>query len=335
MQKQFFYYFIICTIVFSFSCSNGKKKEIKVAFWNVENLFDLENNPLTNDDEFVIGGKKSCTQEILDLKIEHLKEIIEEIDADIFGFCEVENRGICELLNIHLQNLNYQIIHYDSPDKRGIDNVLFYDPDIIDILESYPINIPLNKGSTTRDILYVRGRISENDIHIFVNHWPSNYGGKSRAIPKRAKTAAILKLNVEEILKNDPQAEIIVMGDLNEDPTDVNVLGILNSTLTYETAKYPSYNFFNLMSKHLGKEKTGTYVYRGDDLFYDQILVSPGLLDTKGLTVESPSAHIHDIPKYRQQEGKYAHYPFRFWAGDRLLGGYSDHLAVYTKIIVK
>lgn len=335
MQKQFFYYFIICTIVFSFSCSNGKNKEIKVAFWNVENLFDLENNPLTNDDEFVIGGKKSCTQEILDLKIEHLKEIIEEIDADIFGFCEVENRGICELLNIHLQNLNYQIIHYDSPDKRGIDNVLFYDPDIIDILESYPINIPLNKGSTTRDILYVRGRISENDIHIFVNHWPSNYGGKSRAIPKRAKTAAILKLNVEEILKNDPQAEIIVMGDLNEDPTDVNVLGILNSTLTYETAKYPSYNFFNLMSKHLGKEKTGTYVYRGDDLFYDQILVSPGLLDTKGLTVESPSAHIHDKPEYRLQEGKYTHYPFRFWAGNRLLGGYSDHLAVYTKIIVK
>ena len=335
MQKRFFYFFIFCTIVFSFNCSNGNNKEIKVAFWNVENLFDLENNPLTNDDEFAIGGKKSCTQEILDLKIEHLKETIEEIDADIFGFCEVENRGICELLNTNLQNLNYQIIHYDSPDKRGIDNVLFYDPDIIDILESFPINIPLNKGSTTRDILYVRGRISENDVHIFVNHWPSNYGGRTKAISKRAKTAEILKINVEGILKKDPQAEIIVMGDLNEDPTDVNVLGILNSTLTYETAKYPSYNFFNLMSKHLGKQKTGTYVYRGDDLFYDQILVSPGLLDSKGLSVESPSAHIHDKPKYRQKEGKYAHYPFRFWAGDRLLGGYSDHLAVYTKIIVK
>jgi len=335
MQKQFFYFFIISTTVFFFNCSNGNNKEIKVAFWNVENLFDLKNNPLTNDDEFVIGGKKSCTQEILDLKIEHLKEVIEEIDADIFGFCEIENREICELLNTHLHNQNYQIIHFDSPDKRGIDNVLFYDPDIIDILESFPINIPMNKGSTTRDILYVRGRISENDIHIFVNHWPSNYGGKSKAISKRAKTAAILKINVEEILKKDHQAEIIVMGDLNEDPTDVNVLGILNSTLSYETARYPSYNFFNLMSKHLGKEKTGTYVYRGDDLFYDQILVSPGLLDSKGLSVDSPSAHIHDKPKYRQQKGKYAHYPFRFWAGDRLLGGYSDHLAVYTKIIVK
>ena len=335
MKKQFFYFFIISTTVFFFNCSNGNNKEIKIAFWNVENLFDLKNNPLTNDDEFAIGGKKSCTQEILDLKIEHLKEVIEEIDADIFGFCEIENREICELLNTHLHNLNYQIIHFDSPDKRGIDNVLFYDPDIIDILESFPINIPMYKGSTTRDILYVRGRISGNDIHIFVNHWPSNYGGKSKAISKRAKTAAILKINVEEILKKDPQAEIIVMGDLNEDPTDVNVLGILNSTLSYETAKYPSYNFFNLMSKHLGKEKTGTYVYRGDDLFYDQILVSPGLLDSKGLSVDSPSAYIHDKPKYRQQKGKYAHYPFRFWAGDRLLGGYSDHLAVYTKIIVK
>ena len=335
MQKQFFYFLIIGIIIFPFNCSNGKNKEIKVAFWNVENLFDLENDPLTNDDEFAIGGEKSCTQEILDLKIEHLQEVIEEIDADIVGFCEVENRKICELLNTYLQNQHYQIIHYDSPDKRGIDNVLFYDPNIIHILGSYPINIPLNKGSKTRDILYVKGRISGNDIHIFVNHWPSNYGGKSKAIPKRAKTAAILKNKVEEILNNDPQAEIIVMGDLNEDPTDVNVLGILNSTLTYQTAKYPSYNFFNLMSQHLGKEKTGTYVYRGDDLFYDQILVSPGLLDSKGLTVESPSAHIHDKPEYRLQEGKYTHYPFRFWAGNRLLGGYSDHLAVYTKIIVK
>ena len=335
MQKQFFYFLIIGMIIFPLNCSNGKNKEIKVAFWNVENLFDLENDPLTNDDEFAIGGKKSCTQEILDLKIEHLKEIIEEIDADIFGLCEVENRKICELLNTELKDQHYQIIHYDSPDKRGIDNVLFYDPEIIDILETSPINIPLNKGSKTRDILYVKGRISGNDIHIFVNHWPSNYGGKSKAIPKRAKTAAILKSNVEKILDNDPWAEIIVMGDLNEEPTDVNVLGVLNSTLTYETAKYPSFNFFNLMSQHLGKEKTGTYVYRGDDLFYDQILISPGLLDSKGLTVESYSAHIHDKPKYRQQKGKYAHYPFRFWAGNRLLGGYSDHLAVYTKIIVK
>ncbi len=330
-----FRHFIVLLLVFSFNCSNGKNREIKVAFWNVENLFDLENDPLTNDDEFAMGGQKSHTQKILDLKIEHLKEVIDEIDADIFGFCEVENRFVCELLNNTLMDHNYQIVHYDSPDKRGIDNVFFYNPDIISILESSPIFVPLKKGGKTRDILYVKVDFSGNDLHIFVNHWPSNYGGKSKAIPKRATTAVILKNKIEEILTNDPQAEILIMGDLNEDPTDVNVLGILNSTLTLEKAIYPSYYLYNLMSPLMGKEKTGTYVYRGDDLLYDQILVSPGLLDAVGLAVESPVCQIHDLPKYRQQEGKYAHYPFRFWVGNRLLGGYSDHLAVYTKIIVK
>ena len=240
-MKKIFYFFLILVFC-SLQCTKKSESKITFAFWNVENIFDLENNPHTNDDEFSLGGKKSCTQEILDLKIMRLKEVIDEIDVDIFGLCEVENKTVCETLNASLTDHQYKIIHYDSPDKRGIDNVLFYDPDIIDILESSPINIPLNKGSITRDILYVKGRISGNDIHIFVNHWPSNYGGKSKAIPKRAKTAAILKNNVEKILDNDPRAEIIVMGDLNEDPTDVNVLGVLNSTLTHETAKYPSYN---------------------------------------------------------------------------------------------
>ena len=94
-----FRHFIVLLLVFSSNCSNGKNREITVAFWNVENLFDLENDPLTNDDEFAMGGQKSHTQKILDLKIEHLKEVIDEIDADIFGFCEVENRFVCELLN--------------------------------------------------------------------------------------------------------------------------------------------------------------------------------------------------------------------------------------------
>jgi predicted extracellular nuclease len=330
-----FRYLVVFLIVFSFNCSSGKNTEIKVAFWNVENLFDLEDNPLTNDDEFAIGGRKSHTQEILDLKIDHLKEVIDEIDADIFGFCEVENMAVCDILNASIKDHRYKIIHYDSPDKRGIDNVLFYNPKTISILESLPIRVPLQKGGKTRDILYVKGIIAGIVIHIFVNHWPSNYGGKTKAIPKRAKTAAILKDKIEEILTQNPNAEILVMGDLNEDPTDVNVLGILNSTLSIEMAKYPSHNLYNLMVSQLGKEKTGTYVYRGKDLFYDQILVSPGLLDSVGLAVASISAEIHDLPKYRQQEGKYTHYPFRFWAGNRLLGGYSDHLAVYTKIIVK
>jgi len=335
MKNKYFLIYLILSFVTFISCSDEKTEEINIAFWNVENLFDLKNDPHINDDEFAVGGKKSNSQKILDLKIAHLKEVIDEIDADIFGFCEVENRSVCELLNKALPEHNYQIIHFNSPDTRGIDNVLFYNPEIIKIMESKPISVVLNRGNKTRDILYVNGTIADNEIHIFVNHWPSNYGGKSKAIPKRAKTALILKEKIEQILTQNPFAEIIVMGDLNEDPTDVNVLGVLNSTLDMNSVKYPSYNLYNLMASHLGKEKTGTYVYRGKDLFYDQILVSPGLLDSVGLAVISNSAEIHDFPKYRQQNGEYAHFPFRFWAGNRLLGGYSDHLAVYTKIVVK
>ena len=335
MKKILTIVILIFQYMLHFGCSNGQNPELKIAFWNVENLFDLENDPNTNDDEFVVGGRKSHTQKILDLKIEHLKEVINEIDADLFGFCEVENRFVCELLNSSLVEHNYEIVHFDSPDSRGIDNVLFYDPKKISITESRPIPVVLNRGGKSRDILYVKGIFSGIDLHIFVNHWPSNYGGKSKAIPKRAKTAVILKENIESILSKNHHAEVVVMGDLNEDPTDVNVLGILNSTLNIETANYPSYHLYNLMASHLGKEKTGTYVYRGKDYFYDQILVSPGLVDSVGLTVKSKSVEIHDLPKYRQQDGKYAHYPFRFWAGNKLLGGYSDHLAVYTKIIVK
>jgi len=335
MKNNFSIIYLIVLFVSFISCSNNISEEINIAFWNVENLFDIEDDPHTNDDEFALGGKKSNTHKILNLKIAHLKEVMDEIDADIFGLCEVENRSVCELLNKALPEHNYQIIHYDSPDKRGIDNVLFYNPKKIKITESYPISVVLNASSNTRDILYIKGTISDNYLHIFVNHWPSNYGGKSKAIPKRAKTAAILRKKIEEILTQNPNAEIIVMGDINEDPTDVNVLGVLNSTLDIKSANYPSYNLYNLMASHLGKEKTGTYVYHGKDLIYDQILVSPGLLDSVGLTVKSFSAEIHDFPKYRQQKGKYAHYPFRFWAGNQLLGGYSDHLAVHTKIVIK
>ena len=173
-------------------------------------------------------------------------------------------------------------------------------------------------GRATRDILYVLGKYEGLELHIFVNHWPSNYGGKEQAIPKRRSTARLLANAVADILSVDPNAEIILLGDFNEDPTDENV-GILKSV-----------QMTSLMEPMMGEPKVGTYVYRGEDLFLDQIIISSGLNDAAGLVAFG--AEILDKPKYRQQEGKYAHYPFRFWAGNNLLGGYSDHLAIYVEI---
>lgn len=296
-------------------------QSLRVAFWNVENLFDLENDPTTRDEEFALGGKKNVTQDIYDLKLKNCSYVLADLNADVLGLCEVENYFVLDELNGTYTGRDYKIIHYDSPDSRGIDNALLYDSSVFNIIETKPIQNKLPSGKTTRDILYVKGEYAGHILHIFVNHWPSNYGGKEKAIPKRRATARLQANEVAEILSNDEDAEILLIGDFNENPFDENVR-ILKSV-----------NMTSMMESMLGQPKIGTYVYRGEDLFLDQIIISEGLQDNQGLT--AGKAQILDKPFYRQQEGNYAHYPFRFWAGNKLLGGYSDHLAVYVEIYAK
>ena len=294
-------------------------QSLRVGFWNVENLFDLEDDPTTRDEEFALGGRKNVTQEIYDLKLKNCSYVLADLNADVLGLCEVENYFVLDELNDAFTGRDYKIIHYDSPDSRGIDNALLYDPNVFNVLSSTPIQNMLPDGNLTRDILYVKGEYAGYTLHIFVNHWPSNYGGKEKAIPKRRSTARLLANEVAKLLSEDPDADILLMGDFNEDPTDDNVR-ILKSV-----------NMTSMMASMMGQRKVGTYVYKGVDYFLDQIIISDGLNDDKGLI--AGKAQILDKPFYRQQEGDYAHYPFRFWAGNRLLGGYSDHLAVYVEIL--
>jgi len=304
------------------SCSQ-EVQPLVVGFWNVENLFDTEDDPNKNDDEFAIGGRKKVTQDIYKLKINNSAEVLYDLNADVLGLCEVENRIVLDELNKAYSARNYKIVHEESPDERGIDNALLYDPGKLKVLSSRAIRNDLPKGGKTRDILYVNGQYGGEDIHIFINHWPSNYGGREKAIPKRAATAALIAKEISIILRKDADAEIILLGDFNEDPDEMNVQSLKSVGLS------------SLMEPMLGQPKTGTYVYRGEDLFYDQIIISEGLRDKAGLGFDPESVTILDLPKYRQQEGDFAHYPFRFWAGNRLLGGYSDHLAVRVAIIKK
>ncbi len=294
-------------------------QSLRVGFWNVENLFDLEDDPTTRDEEFALGGRKNVTQEIYDLKLKNCSYVLADLNADVLGLCEVENYFVLDELNDAFTGRDYKIIHYDSPDSRGIDNALLYDPNVFNVISSTPIQNMLPDGNLTRDILYVKGEYAGYTLHIFVNHWPSNYGGKEKAIPKRRSTARLLANEVAKLLSEDPDADILLMGDFNEDPTDDNVR-ILKSV-----------NMTSMMASMMGQRKVGTYVYKGVDYFMDQIIISDGLNDDKGLI--AGKAQILDKPFYRQQEGNYAHYPFRFWAGNKLLGGYSDHLAVYVEIL--
>ena len=305
-------------ILFLWLLATLSGQSLRVGFWNVENLFDLEDDPTTRDEEFALGGKKNVTQDIYDLKLKNCAAVLADLNADVLGLCEVENYFVLDELNRAYDGRNYKIIHYDSPDRRGIDNALLYDPEVFNVISTKPILNTLPEGGPTRDILYVQGEYKGHTLHIYVNHWPSNYGGKKKAIPKRRATARLLVNEVAEKLSNEPDAEILLIGDFNEEPTDDNV----------RTLK--SVNMTSMMEPLMGQPQVGTYVYRGKDNFLDQIIISTGLQDEQGLTAGQVA--ILDKPKYRQQEGKYAHYPFRFWAGNKLLGGYSDHLAVYVEI---
>ena len=308
-------------IIFGFLSLLYSEEPLTVGFWNVENLFDLENNPNKNDDEFSIGGRKNVDQEIYDLKLKHCSEVLSDLNVDVLGLCEVENLVVLNDLNIAYPGRDYRIIHYESPDNRGIDNALLYDPDQFSIISSKPILNKLKNGGNTRDILYVEGNYQGRRLHLFVNHWPSNYGGREKSIPKRKSTAELIIKEIEMLQKSDEFAEIILLGDFNENPDEQNIKLLEKIGLT------------SLMKPMIGKSNIGTYVYRGKDYLYDQIIVNDQLQDDKNLVVVNDSVYILDLPKYRQQEGNYKHYPFRFWAGNRLLGGYSVHLAVKVKII--
>ena len=312
---------IYSLLIFSCSISFLKGQEaLSIGFWNAENLFDLENDPLTNDDEFSIGGRKNVDQKIYDLKMKHSAEVLVDLNVDILGLCEIENIKVLKDLNRAFKGKDYSIVHYDSPDERGIDNALLYDPNRFSLISSKPIRNTLDGDDRTRDILYVVGKFGDDTLHLFINHWPSNYGGREKAIPKRLATAKLIMKEIDIIQKKDSFAEIILIGDFNEDPNESNIALLEKIGIT------------SLMKPLQGQPKVGTYVYRGKDYFYDQILINNALRDDKNLTVDLESIYILDLPKYRQQEGNYRHFPFRFWAGNRLLGGYSDHLAIKVKI---
>lgn len=314
---------------------NTNSETLNIGFWNVENLFDLENDPVKNDDEFSLNGRKMVTQDILDMKINHLTEIIADLDVDILGLCEVENLKVLEMLNENYPDRNYSIIHFEGPDLRGIDVALLYDPSKFKVLESEPINIPFEDEDPTRDVLHVTGKFNGETLHLFVNHWPSNYSGLERGMRRRKIAADFVRKEIDNILAVDENANIILMGDFNEDPIAEAVKDVLMVTISEEEVKTETGKLWSPMAPIMGVENGGTYKYRDVDNVIDQFMVSKGLIDSKKLDLNPNSVKVMNKDKYRQQEGDFIGYPFRFWVGDSLLGGYSDHMAIHCTLEMK
>ena len=320
-------------------------KIISIAFYNVENLFDTEDNPFTFDDDRTPKGDDVWTQEKYQDKVQKLARVITEIGFDttnqppaIVGVCEVENRGVLEdLINEpKLKQYNYGIVHYNSPDRRGIDVALLYRKDIFKLENSVSHELLIynskepDKRVYTRDQLVVSGNIDGEKLHFIVNHWPSRSGGETASSYKREKAAALNKIILDSIFKKEPLARVISMGDFNDDPTNKSFKEVLK-TKADATGLNP-HQLYNPMEPML-KKGMGTLAYRDGWNLFDQILVS-GALTTKDYSgFQFYKAGIFNKKYLITKNGQYKGYPFRSYGYSGYQGGYSDHFPVYIYLV--
>ena len=316
--------------------SSKGKQQIKVAFYNVENLFDTKDDPNKKDEEFLPDSKKKWTQERYIQKLNNLYKVFSGIEGEgnvpaIIGLSEVENKNVLrDLVRQTSINERYGIVHHESADVRGIDCALLYDSSIFKVLEheALPVHFDFDPEVKTRDILYAKGQINGADeiLHIFVNHWSSRRGGLEASEPKRVTCALVLKGKLVEIFKEDENANILIMGDFNDETNNKSIAEILGAK---STSKNLSNNSLFNTTAALDKAGKGTYNYKGNWNMLDQMIVSTNLLtDKKGLNAQT-EAVIFQEDWMMYDDKKRGKVPSRTYGGPNYYGGCSDHLPIY------
>ncbi len=317
-----------------------------VAFYNLENLFDTIDNPTIRDEQSPIMELKANKSDVYFDKIDKLGKVISQIGRsknpnapEIIGLAEIENDTVLKDL-IHsefLKDKGYDFVHVNSPDRRGIDVALLYQPQYFkpDSFKNYPFYLNNEEGNRiyTRDQLLVSGYLDNEMIHIIVNHWPSRRGG-SKSIPYRKKAGALNRKIIDEILLTNPKAKIITLGDFNDDPTSPSIKRVLKTKKSPKKLK-PE-NLYNPYES-LYNAGFNTLAHRDQIHLFDQIILSGTLIDTDKnyQTYSLFTTHIFK-PKYLvQTEGRYKGYPKRSFANGYYTGGYSDHYPVYVYLVRK
>ena len=321
------------------SCLRKPVQTISFAFYNVENLFDTIDDPRINDNSHLPDSKVSWNTERYQHKLDNLARVMKSIDTSgfptLFGLCEVENREVVDDLINHpeLSTASYSILHKDSPDERGIDVALLYQGKEYTPVETKFIEIIMlwDTANTTRDILYSKGVFNGKDtLHVFVNHWVSRWGGQEKTEPSRRYIGKKLKQITDSIFNLQPDANIIIAGDLNDNPTDLSIKDDLGAMpVSMPIRKNSLYN----LSHNLFMNGEGTLYYRSWDMF-DQVIASSALLEgSNGLKLTSEEQMIikYDWMLYQSNRCKI---PNRTSSGGNYYGGYSDHLPVFVSILV-
>ncbi len=328
--------------------ADAQEKNYKVcivAFYNLENLFDTINNPLVNDEDFTPLGSKRYTSDIYMDKLNKLASVISVLGKDIspagpalLGVAEIENDTVLNDLVHHplLTHRKYQQVHFDSKDVRGIDVALLYHPKffIPEKAETLFVQLPGNSKEAyfTRDILYVKGMLAGEEVHIYVNHWPSRRGGEVRSSPAREAAAIVCIKHVTDVLKKEPHAKIIIMGDLNDDPDSPSITGVLKAKEKITDTR--SGELFNPWAE-LYASGIGTLANRDSWGLFDQIILSHAWLNRQQEGLFYHQQGIFNRGFMRENAGRYKGYPMRTWDGNTYRGGYSDHFPTYIVLLKK
>lgn len=309
----------------------------RIMFYNVENLFDIYNDPLTRDDEFTPQGTKHWTKARYMMKLKKLAEVVDSIGEGrwplVIGLAEVENRKVLEdfVGKTVLAGGDYGIVHRDSPDVRGIDVALLYRQEEITMSEFAFLQVPFPEDPAirTRDILYAKLLFRRDTLHFFVCHFPSMVGGERQSEWKRERAAWVVRHQVDSIFNRNPKAGIIVMGDLNgkANTPAQKMLGAKSSDKKIQTSGLYNTGYYLL------KKNYGSYRYKGNWQTIDHIIVSGGLIDGKSGFFTERRMTVFSAPFLLEEDKTYFGYkPCPTYRGPRYIGGVSDHLPVFIRL---
>jgi predicted extracellular nuclease len=320
-------------MAFSFFRNKQLPEVFTLAFYNLENLFDTHNDPEKLDDDFTPFGLKRWTPKRYNNKLRKLSTTLSRLGRKsskqppvLIGLAEVENKGVIQDLigKPSLKSHSFEFVHYDSPDERGIDTALLYNPHFFKVTSSEQIRLEVKNtdgmSDTTRDILYVEGELNGESLHVFVNHWPSRRDGETETAYKRIKAAETIITKMASIGEDESMPNYLIMGDFNDGPGDKSIQTLVNA-----------YGLYNPMEA-LKTEKRGSANYRQSWSLFDQIILSRTFFDKAPGTHSFAHANIFDDHLLKEWNGRYKGNPFRTYVGTKYLGGFSDHFPVYIQL---
>lgn len=321
-------------------CQTEKKETLYFAQFNIENLFDAIDDPAIDDTEFLPESEKFWTEGKVNAKLNNLAKVINYLNngkgPDVLAIEEVENFNMMKRLCYALKDREYIPAHRESKDARGIDVGLLYDRKVFEIEDLKTIEVILPTRYPTRDILHVtlKHRSSGEIIHFFVNHWPSRSGGKEKSNPNRIAAAKTLRYALEDLFEHEPNANVVLLGDFNDEPMDQSVYRTLRADDFNCGDEHKPNSLLNLAYKKAENEE-GSYLYQKNWDMIDQIIISSALNDGKKLEYECDSYEILKPDFMIIQSGNRAGGALPTYMGSKYIGGYSDHFPVGARFFIK